>query len=455
MKGRRRLVALVSALMMLLIFAGLIAGFVAATQSDRGRDLIRRLAQAQLSRSVEGTFHIGTLSGSFLTDLRADSVEIRDPNDSVFFASGPVRLTFDPRDLLDGRLFIRSVEVERPVAVMRRDFDGTWTKDLLWPRASGPRVPRPRSAFGTVIVLEQVRVSDGEFVLKMPWEPPDSLTGARRDSAVTFALTADRREIRRVGSRQFMRTWRWRAINADLPRIRLAYPDSAGRHFQVARLDVSETDPPFDFSGISGEARWVGDSVWFDFPTLRLPASVGRAEGKLWWGNGEPLRPRARIHADTVALADIAWISGSLPTTGSGRTVLDITMSDRIPNALVYALSGMDARSHASRVRGRMTWVVGGAVTELRDVDLEGTPVDFDLLERFNTQPFPFPFRGQITGRVRARGGPLNRWMVDDAQATFRDANVAGAITRGRGRGELDILRPARTVFRGFDLGLD
>lgn len=455
MMGRRRLVALVSALLMILIFAGLITAFVAATQSDRGRDLIRRLAQAQLARSVQGTFHLGTLSGSFLTDLSADSIEIRDPADSVFFASGPVRITYDPRDLLDGRLFIRSVELDRPVAVMRRGFDDVWAKDLIWPRSARTRVPRPRTAFGTVVVLEQVHVRDGEFILQMPWEPPDSLRGARRDSAIVVALTGPRPEVRRVGDQGFMRTWRWRAITADLPRIRLAYPDSAGRHFEVARLDVSETDPPFDVHGMRGEARWLGDSIWLEFPAFRLPGSVGRAEGKLWWGGGQPLRPRVRIRGDSVSLADIAWISPSLPTVGNGTLVLDITTARLVPNAIEYAISELDVRSHASRVRGRMTWVVGGPVTGLQDVDLEGAPVDFALLERFNQGPFPFPFRGRITGRVRGRGGPLNRFVVDDAALTFRDANIEGAVTRGRGRGELDILRPALTVFRGFDLVLE
>ncbi|MDH5233756.1 MAG: translocation/assembly module TamB [Gemmatimonadota bacterium] len=453
--GRRRLVALVSALVMLVIFAGVITGFVVATQSDRGRDLIRRLAQAQLSRSVRGTFHLGTLSGSFLTDLTADSVEIRDPGDSVFFASGPVRITYDPRDLIDGRLILRSVDVERPVAYMRRDFQDRWTKDLIWPRSGRVRVPGSRSGFGAMVVFEQVRVHDGEFVLQLPWNPPDSLRGARRDSAVAVALALGRPEVRRVPGRGYVRTWRWRAIQAELPRMRLAYPDSAGRRFDVARLDVSETDPPFDFHGIRGEARWLGDSVWFEFPDFALPRSVGHAEGKIWWGSGQPIRPRVRIRGDSVALADVAWLSASLPTTGGGSVVLDITTAPNVPNGLSYALTDLDVRSHASHIRGKMTWVVGGPVLAVEDVDLEGTPVDFALLERFNTMPFPLPYRGTIAGRVRGPGGPLNRFMVDSAIATFRDANIPGAITRGHGRGMLDILYPSRTVFRGFDLVLD
>src|SRR5690606_19925960 len=108
MRVRRRLVALVSTVVMLPIGAGVLGLLVMATQGERGRDWLRRALQAQLSRSVEGTVHLGTLSGSFLTDLRADSLEIRDAEDSVFIATGPIRVTFDPRDLIDGRIILRT-----------------------------------------------------------------------------------------------------------------------------------------------------------------------------------------------------------------------------------------------------------------------------------------------------------------------------------------------------------
>ena len=53
--GRRRLVVLVSALLMLGIGGVIVGAFVAATQGEEGRDWIRRFAQAQLARTVQGT----------------------------------------------------------------------------------------------------------------------------------------------------------------------------------------------------------------------------------------------------------------------------------------------------------------------------------------------------------------------------------------------------------------
>src|SRR3972149_2982580 len=105
--GRRRLVVLVSALAMLLLGTGLVGALVAATQSEGGREWIRRQLARQLASGVRGTLHLGRLSGSFLTDLGIDSLSIRDPDDSVFLAFGPMHFTYDPRDLLDGRIIVR------------------------------------------------------------------------------------------------------------------------------------------------------------------------------------------------------------------------------------------------------------------------------------------------------------------------------------------------------------
>ncbi len=453
--GRRRLVVLWSAVLMLVIGAGLVGAFVAATQSEGGRDFIRRVAEAQIGRSMQGRVMLGRISGSFITDLTIDSLEIRDPDDSLFAAAGPLHVTFDPRDLMDGRLFIRTVEATRPHVRFRRGFDQRWSTERIWPRPATPRRPRSRASFGSLLVLEQVAVRDGRFAVTMPWEPADSLRGARRDSAVRVMLADPLAGIRRAGGRRFTRTYEWRDIQADVPRLRLLHPDSAGRHIALARLDAVETNPPFAFHDVSGEVRWVGDTITFVLPRFALTRSSGRAEGTILLGHDAPADYRIKVEGDSVALADVAWISPSLPTEGNGRMTLEIRNQPRSSEVFEYVISAMDIRAHRSRVRGRMTWVIGGPVAIMKDVDLEAAPVDFQLIERFNQGPLAYPFAGQITGRMRGRGGPLDRFMIDDLRMSFRDGNVEGAVASGRARGELDILQPAFTAFRGFTVALD
>ncbi|MBA3853555.1 MAG: hypothetical protein C0503_04015 [Gemmatimonas sp.] len=429
--NRRAAVALVSAGLMIAIGAAAIGALVAATQSEGGREWIRRVAEGQLERALKAQVHLGTLSGSFITDLRVDSLRIADANDSLFVASGPLRVTFDPRDLADGRIILRSLEVERPFVAARRELDGTWTHEKFFPRREGRRVRRSRTAFGAVFVVQQASVRGGEFALLLPWAP-DSAPGARRT-----------------------RAWRWENIALDVPRVRLAYPDSVGVNVDIARLDVDESDPPFAFREVAGNIQLLRDTLRVELNRFLLPGSAGNAIGRVTWGDGNPARFLFRIDTDSVALADVAWINPAIPNEGGGRMRLDIRNNPRDPALIEYVITQMDVRAHASRLSGMMTWGVKGRDVALRNVDIEMAPLDAALIRRFNRGPLPIPLEGRVVGRLRARGGPLNAFAVDDATATFYDRNVPGAIARARARGTIDISEPAVPVFSGMvvDLG--
>ena len=145
MDRRRLAVLLVSALLMFLISAGAVLGVAQATQSSQGRAWIRSVVERQLARAVHGRLHLGALGGSFITDLSIDTLDIRDTTGAVVLATGPVRATFDPRDLMDGRLLIRSLVLTRPVAALRQDAAGHWNVTEAFRRTAGPRRPRRRA----------------------------------------------------------------------------------------------------------------------------------------------------------------------------------------------------------------------------------------------------------------------------------------------------------------------
>jgi translocation and assembly module TamB len=456
--GRRRLVVFVSALIMLLLGGGIVGGLMAATQSDGGRDFLRRQLSRQLGRGIKGTLHIGRLSGSIITDLTIDSVLLKGLDDSVFVATGPIRLTYDARDILDGRIIIRSAELQHPFAVIRKEIDEQWNFRKIFPvEAEGPPgAPPARRAFGALVVLHNVHIKGGHFQLTLPWEPDDSLSGARRDSAIVENLAVKEHEIRRVtvkGKRGFQRTWRWTDWNIALTRARFRQPDTTGRQFDIARMDVTERVPPFQFRNMNGSARWLGDTIQIEFKHFELPNSVARAKGTVKWGNDEPIRYDIKIHSDSTGLADLAWITSGLPKTGHGSMDLHIK-NERDLRVLDYAITNMDMHTGPSRLKGAMTYGVGAPVLIVKDVNLELLPVDFALLETFNGGKFPLPWRGAITGNVRARGGPVNHFLVDDAKLVFSDRNVPGAITRGGGSGEVDILAPSRATFHGFKINV-
>ncbi len=458
--GRRQLVVIISALAMVLIGAGVVGGLVAATQSEGGREWIRAQASRELNRGLRGRLHLGKLSGSFLTDITVDSIELRGPEDSVFLAAGRVSLRYDPRDIVDGRFIFRSVEADHPFIVIRKELDESWNYKKVFPPGPDEGKPKPnrrRGAFGSLMLFHDVRVKGGEIRLTKPWSPADSLKGAKRDSAIAYNLADTYNDIRRVnlrGRRGFQKTWRWKDMDAVMPYIRFRHPDSTGRRFELANLDVNETVPPFNIRGMVGGFLWRGDTVWFDMPRFSLPNSTGGMKGKIEWPTGDTFWD-VRVTSDSTAMEDIHWIYPTLPRVGHGSMLLHIKTKPDNREVTDYAITKMDLRSAGSRLRGDMTYRVGGPVLEVRDVNLSLEPADFTLLETLNGVPFPYPWRGTLTGNILASGGPVNRFQVERADLFFTDRNVPGATAKGVGRGELDILFPAFAKFHGFRLDLD
>jgi translocation and assembly module TamB len=456
--GRRRLVVLLSAIVMMLIGAGIVGGIVAATQSDGGREWIRAHIVQLAARGVKGRLYVGKLSGSLLTDFAVDSVALIGPDDSVFIATGSAHITYDPRDLIDGRFIARSVELQHPFFVIRKENDGVWNYDKVFPPGKKePVAPPPsRSAFGAIVQFRNVRIRDLGFQLTLPWAPDDSLKGARRDSAIVKNLAAKDQEIRAVtvkGKRGYQRTTRWTEGNFTFNRIRLRDPLRPGRQFTIARFDVNEHSPPFAVRNMIGNVLWRGDSIVVDIRHLELPGSVASATGHLYWSDTHPVTFDLRIASDSVSLNDVAWISSVIPKTGGGSMRLQIK-SERGKPLLDYIITNMDLRTNASRLTGAMTFAVGGPVLIVKDLDVEAKPFDFALITTMSGGPLAQPWNGSFTGTARAKGGPVNQFMIDALDLTYADKNVPGAITAFKGGGEVDILSIPNTAFHGFRLDM-
>jgi autotransporter translocation and assembly factor TamB len=444
---RRLRIVIASAVVLvgLLLIVGL--SFVGVTHTGFGQERVRRMVGTMLEGRVKGKVYIGHMSGGFFNGVTIDSVEIRDDEDSVFLASGPIRVEYDPRDLFDRRILLSHLEAHRPVVHLRQHENGEWNWRRIFP-ASVEKQMRNERGFGQYIVVDSSEIHDATFTLTLPWHPSDSLRGAKLDSAVRFELHRPDHEIRRTRE-GFARTWRWTQAQANLGFARIADPDTVGRLVRIRKMSFSETDPPFKFRNVSGTMLNLGDSIFMDTDHWDLPKSTGSGHGSVVWGSDLPVRYYVHVVGDSVSLSDVGWVYPTLPTTGGGKLELDIR-SQRNPHFIDYILTKMDVKTTGSRLMGEMTFGTGGPVLAVKNVDLEAMPVDFDLLRTFNGKKFPYDWQGKITGHVRAPGGPLNHFLVEQSSLIFEDAHVPGAITEAAGRGELDILFPAFTAFHDF-----
>jgi hypothetical protein len=448
MTSRLRIV-IGSAIILVGLLVIVILSVIGVTHTGFGQKRVRQMVLTMLEGNVKGKVFIGHMSGGFFTGVTIDSVEIRDDEDSVFFASGPITVEYDPRDLFDRRILLSHLEAEHPVVHLRQHENGDWNWRRIFP-ASVEKQKRNQRGFGEYIVVDSSVVRNAGLTLTLPWRPSDTLRGAKRDSALRFELTRTDHEIRRTRE-GFARTWRWSQAEANLGLARIADPDTVGRLVRIRKLSFAETDPPFKFRNISGTILNLGDSVFVDSDHFDLPGSTGKAHGSVVWGSDLPIRYYLHVVGDSVSLADVAWVYPTLPTTGGGKMELDIR-SERNPRFLDYILTKMDVRTTRSRLLGEMTFGTGADILAVKNVDLQAAPVDFDLLRTLNGKQFPYDWQGKITGNVRASGGPLNHFKVEPSALIFEDAHVPGAVTEARGEGELDILFPAFTAFHGFNV---
>lgn len=442
---------------MLLVLIVLAIGVgVIVTRTPFGREQIRRIVEGRVGSGLQegGSIHIGRISGGLLTGFTLDTLAVRDASGQLVFSAGRLSVEYDPRDVLDRRLLIKYLEVDHPYVHLVQQEDGTWNYKRVFEEAKQQVERRVGRRFGDYVVIDRARVREGTFLLTMPWHAPDSLRGARRDSSIAEHLRRPGGAYHRTRDGFVAHTYRWTRANAVLSHARIADPDTAGRLFVVDTASVVESEPPFTFRNAQLTVRQLKDSVWFESAHFDTPGSTGRARGKVVWGSGLPMRYDARVWADSLSVADVAWVYPTMPRSGSGRLVLDIRNDPSNLRVMDYRLSQMDVRSTGSRLRGAMTFAVGGPVLVVKDVDVRADPVDFDLLRTFAGAPFPVDWQGTLTGTVRAAGGPLTDFVVDRADIVFRDKHVPGAVSQFQASGGLDILYPAYTAFHGLDVDI-
>ena len=448
--SRRRMIAIVSAGLLLsgLVIAVLVV--LSATQTAYGRERVRDFIASRIAASARGKWHLGKVTGGLLGGFDIDSLEIRDADDSLFIASGPIHLEYDFRDIFDRRILLRKLEFQRLVLNLTQHSAREWNFNRLFRKSNTPRAVSLERRYEDFIRAEELIVHDGRITLSQPWRPDTSLTGARRDSVINVQLARKDAEIVRVGN-GFARIRRFNDMQLTTA-LRWTHPDSVGRFFNIADLDMKSSDPPLDVRKARGTVLVVADSIWINARKFDLPASTGSLAGKITMGSGLPTRYALTVKGDSVSLKDVNWIYRPLPLEGGGSVQVAIRNNPQDLRIIEYVLTSLDLRTTGSHLKGGMTFGAGSPLLRITNVDLTANPLDFRFIEHMGGKPMPVPWKGQFVGRARGIGGPVDRFFVADMEFTFHDANVPLAMSTGTGAGELDITRPAETIFRGFDV---
>jgi len=164
---RRLRIVIASAVVLVGLLLIVFLSFIGVTHTGFGQERVRHMITTMLEGKVKGKVYIGHMSGGFFNGVTIDSVEIRDDEDSVFVASGPIRVEYDPRDLFDRRILLSHLEAYRPVVNIRQHANGEWNFRRIFP-ASVEKQKRNERGFGQYIVIDSSEIHDARFTLTLP-----------------------------------------------------------------------------------------------------------------------------------------------------------------------------------------------------------------------------------------------------------------------------------------------
>lgn len=267
--------------------------FVSVTQTQVGREQLRRQLVAGFDRQFEGRLHIGRLRGTLVGTLIADDVALVAPSgDTVVVARRVVatpawsfgRTNVALRDLHATGLDVRAV----------RDTAGRWNVAEVF-RRRAPVRPRatptgpPRWRLGTprlVLSGARVRVAD-----RTP-----------RPAAVARGQVFDALNT----------------VYTDLDAALLVRGRASDRWIRIDRLDGDVPQQRFTLDGLSGTVR-LADSLRA-VHDLRLTAGATRLRGRVEARAGQPVDVHVEGQADFDALRRLV---PALPVAGTAALTLD------------------------------------------------------------------------------------------------------------------------------------
>ncbi|HXE57107.1 MAG TPA: translocation/assembly module TamB domain-containing protein [Gemmatimonadales bacterium] len=396
----------------------LVLGVLTATVlTPPGRGLLARSLSDVLDRTLRGRVEVGGISGSFLYDLTFENLVVRDTS-GVLLADFPrLDVSFRLPNFLARRIVLSRVRAHRPTIQLIKHRNGrmNFEEVLRLGEGKGGGGPSP------LIEFHDVSLTDGEVVVLLPWNPPDT---ARTEAERQASLGAERAKPGRViedspeGYRRRITIGR---LTTRMPLMRISTPDRRPLRFEVDTLAARVSDPAVTVTDLDGAVQIAGDSLVFSLARGAMPATEFSGGGSVAWPDG-PLRYNFSLDVPRLSLADVRWVSPDFPDM-TGRTLFAARTES--PTRTAYVLRDLHLQGGGGRVDGELV-----ALDDkrrglgVRAMDLALTSLDLDAVRGFLDT---LPFHGTLTGRLRADGF-FDRMLVD-LDWVFADARVPGGAT--------------------------
>lgn len=385
--------------------AALVAVFL--TQTNPGREVVRRQMVSILNDNSHGIIRVQGLSGNLFSRVRLTGVSITDSSGRPLLLADTIASDYGLRAVIGRRVQLSRVRLVRPYIVIEKFPGEDWNFNRIFPRDTVTHEGVRPTGWGTWIRFDDVTVLNGRLIVRVPWEPSSTLTEAERERAITAALGVDnRRYVARVPG-GFQRVSDFQAIDAHLPVVRLADPaqDFAAIEVEKLRAHAYPFRPPgLLVRALTGTFNFTGDSLWWRDTRAELSGSRVLADGRYTIGNGDL---SLRIVGNPVNPGDARWVFPELPRTGTGGLIFSM---DWIGDSALYVARNMDLRMEGAHIRGHIGITDTDSVAFHSVTDLRFAGLRTELLQRIVGIELPRP--GTLTGHARFQGG-LNALSVN------------------------------------------
>ncbi len=395
-----------------------VGGVLVLTNTDWGREQVRRRAVALLNSSVHGITKVGRIEGNLLTGATIRDLRMTDSLGMPFIAAREVRTRVSWRALVKKRLEFSNVTVVGADVVLDRQPGGRWNYDRIL-RPDTTTRPSTGPGFGSWITLRDVDARDVHLTVRTPWQPDSTLAAAQRDSVVKATLAGrTRNRVERV-PRGFQKIMEFRDVYATLPYARVADPDNKTQQFDVssARLIALPFLPPaVNVTALAGRFLVTPDSAYWTNARASLPGSKLVASGSYGISSGD-LRLQAQAHP--VAMSDLRWLEPALPTDGGGQADIVVSM---VGKTQTYDARNIDVTTQGAHATGTFGVTLGdtakGDSTWFHGTNLQAANLPTALIERL-APTVKLPREGTLGGHVAAEGSL--RALTLDADVAFDD----------------------------------